>query len=37
MKNNWVLKNKRNEKKKKQSLRGGGGWVGRDENEDKIK
>ena len=35
MKNNWVWKNKRNEKKKK-SLRGVGGWVGRDKKKKKI-
>ena len=34
MKNNWVWKNKRNEKKKK-SLRGVGGWVGRDKKKRK--
>ena len=37
MKNNWVWKNKRNEKKKKQSLRRVGDGVSRDEKEDKNK
>ena len=37
MKNNWVWKNKRNEKKKKQSLRGVWDWMGRDEKEYKNK
>ena len=31
------MKNKINEKKKTQSLLGVGGWVGRDEKEDKNK
>ena len=37
MKNNWVWKIKEMKRKKTQSLRGVGGWVGRDEKEDKNK